>query len=81
MKKRRKFVFVCTGSDCKSNGAKDFAGKIKHTLQSGAYRGKFKLVKTKCMDCCKSGPVAVVNNQLVKKAGLEQLLSELDREV
>ncbi|WP_439483863.1 (2Fe-2S) ferredoxin domain-containing protein [Cyclobacterium plantarum] len=77
MKKRRKFIFVCSGSDCKSNGAKNFAGKIKQILNEGEFRGKFKMVKTKCMDCCKSGPVAVVNNQLIKKADLDQLISEL----
>lgn len=80
MKKRRKFIFVCSGSDCKSNGAKDFTGKIKQTLHGGEFRGQFKMVKTKCMDCCKSGPVAVVNNQLIKKADLDELISELKGE-
>ncbi|SHN13388.1 Thioredoxin-like [2Fe-2S] ferredoxin [Cyclobacterium lianum] len=79
MKKRRKFIFVCTGSDCKANGARDFTDKIKRTINEAPYKGKFKLVKTKCMDCCKTGPVAVVDDQLVKKADMEQLTSLLGK--
>ncbi|SEJ74002.1 Thioredoxin-like [2Fe-2S] ferredoxin [Cyclobacterium xiamenense] len=77
MKKRRKFIFVCLGSDCKSNKAKSFAEDIGSIIHSGSFRGKYKLVKTKCMDCCKSGPVAVVNDQLIKKGDLKQLVEEL----
>ncbi|WP_162340092.1 (2Fe-2S) ferredoxin domain-containing protein [Cyclobacterium salsum] len=77
MKKRRTFIFACSGSDCKSNGAKAFADAIKGTISEKAFRGKFKLVKTKCMDCCKSGPVAVIKNELIKKGDLEQLVKEL----
>ncbi|MDN3689326.1 (2Fe-2S) ferredoxin domain-containing protein [Cyclobacterium jeungdonense] len=80
MKKRRKFIFVCLGSDCKSNGAKTFVEAIKETINEKHFRGKFKLVKTKCMDCCKSGPVVVVNDHLVKNGDLNQLVKELEME-
>jgi NADH:ubiquinone oxidoreductase subunit E len=80
MKKRRKFFFVCQGSDCKSNKAKRFAEDIGAILHSGPHRGKFKLVKTKCMDCCKSGPVAVVADQLIKKGDLKHLEQALATE-
>ncbi|WP_162417999.1 (2Fe-2S) ferredoxin domain-containing protein [Cyclobacterium roseum] len=80
MKKRRTFIFACTGSDCKSNGGKAFAEAIKETINEKPFRGKFKLVKTKCMDCCKSGPVVVIKNELIKKGDLEQLVKELAQE-
>ncbi len=80
MKKRRTFIFACSGSDCKSNGAKAFAEAIKGSIGEKRFRGKFKLVKTKCMDCCKSGPVVVINNKLIKNGDLEQLVKELEQE-
>ena len=78
MKNRRTFIFVCSGSDCKSNGAKGFSGDIKRAINQDQFRGKFKMVRTKCMDCCKSGPVAVINNSLIKEGDLKQLKKELD---
>ncbi|GEO22318.1 (2Fe-2S) ferredoxin domain-containing protein [Cyclobacterium qasimii] len=73
MKPRRKFIFVCNGKDCKKNDAKSFSEAIKNTIKEGDFRGNFKMVKSKCMDCCKSGPVAVFNNELIKKGDHEKL--------
>lgn len=54
---------------------------IKETINEKHFRGKFKLVKTRCMDCCKSGPVVVVNDQLVKNGELRHLVKELEMEL
>ncbi|AKP52407.1 (2Fe-2S) ferredoxin domain-containing protein [Cyclobacterium amurskyense] len=74
MKPRRKFVFVCNGKDCKKNDAKSFTEVIKNTIKEDDFRGNFKLVKSKCMDCCKSGPVAVIGHELIKKGDKDKLL-------
>ncbi len=37
-------------------------------LKTKEHMGKYKLVKTKCMDFCKSGPMAVINNEVIKRA-------------
>ena len=77
MKARKKFIFACNGKDCKKNGSEPFTKTIKKAIEEGELKGKYKLVKSKCMDCCKSGPVAVMNQQLVKKGDAEKLVSIL----
>jgi NADH:ubiquinone oxidoreductase subunit E len=64
----RKFIFICNGSDCKEKGCKDLQTEIKDLVKSEDHKGKYKIIKTKCMDFCKSAPVIVVNNEVVKKA-------------
>jgi NADH-quinone oxidoreductase subunit F len=64
----RKFIFVCTGSDCKKAGCKKLQKEIKDLIASEDHKGQYKIVKTKCMDFCKSGPIVVVNNEVMKKA-------------
>ncbi|WP_209331692.1 (2Fe-2S) ferredoxin domain-containing protein [Lunatimonas salinarum] len=66
MGRYRKFVFVCTGSDCKKAGCKTLMKDLKQILSLDPHRGSFKLVKTKCMDFCKSGPVMVFENEVFK---------------
>lgn len=81
MKPRRKYIFICNGKDCKKNDAKSFSLAIKEELKSGVLRGNYKLVKSKCMDCCKSGPIAVYNNHLIKKGDIDQLIKILKLEL
>ncbi|MEX2513695.1 MAG: (2Fe-2S) ferredoxin domain-containing protein [Cyclobacteriaceae bacterium] len=77
MGKYRKFIFVCAGSDCKKNGCKTFLKEIKNFLSHDANKGKYKIVKTKCMDFCKTGPIAVVNNEIIKSGDLEDLRKKI----
>ncbi|MEX2569555.1 MAG: (2Fe-2S) ferredoxin domain-containing protein [Cyclobacteriaceae bacterium] len=77
MGKYRKFIFVCTGSDCKKNGCKAFLKEIKNILSHETNKGKYKMVKTKCMDFCKSGPIAVVNNEIIKDGDFEDLRKKI----
>jgi NADH:ubiquinone oxidoreductase subunit E len=81
MKERKKFIFVCSGKDCKKNGAGYFSKTIKNAMGEVNFKGKFKLVKSNCMDCCKSGPVAVMGQQLIKKGDVEKLVDILSNEV
>ncbi|MBD8489094.1 (2Fe-2S) ferredoxin domain-containing protein [Echinicola sp. CAU 1574] len=74
----RKFIFVCTGSDCKKNGCKGLLKEAKDVIKLDDHKGKYKLVKTKCMDFCKTGPVVVVSNEVIKKADKMKLKMALD---
>lgn len=69
----RKFIFICTGSDCKKNGCKGLLKEANALIKLDDHKGKYKLVKTKCMDFCKSGPIAVYNNEVIKKCDKETL--------
>lgn len=73
----RKFIFVCTGSDCKSEGSKKLDSALKDLIKSEDYKGQYKVIKTKCMDFCKSAPVVVINNEVHKKAKVEELKKKL----
>ncbi|MCH6233110.1 NAD(P)H-dependent oxidoreductase subunit E [Cognataquiflexum rubidum] len=73
----RKFIFICNGSDCKKEGCKKLQQEIKDLVKSDDHKGKYKIVKTKCMDFCKSAPVVVVNNEVVKKADIPSLRKKM----
>jgi NADH-quinone oxidoreductase subunit F len=73
----RKFIFVCNGSDCKREGCKKLQCEIKELTKSEDYKGKYKIIKTKCMDFCKSAPVVVINNDVIKKADIASLKKKI----
>jgi NADH:ubiquinone oxidoreductase subunit E len=73
MSPHRKFIFICNGSDCKKAGCKKLHSEIKGLIKSEDNKGKYKLIKTKCMDFCKSAPSVIMQNELIKKADLEVL--------
>jgi NADH:ubiquinone oxidoreductase subunit E len=73
----RKFIFVCTGSDCKSEGSKKLEAGLKDLIKSEDYKGQYKVIRTKCMDFCKSAPVVVINNEVYKKSKIEELKKKL----
>lgn len=73
----RKFIFICNGSDCKKEGCKKLQHEVKDLVKSEDHKGKYKIVKTKCMDFCKSAPIVVINNEVVKKADIHSLKKKL----
>lgn len=73
----RKFIFICNGSDCKKEGCKSLLHEIKDLIKSDDHKGKYKIIKTKCMDFCKSAPAVVVNNEVIKKADLHALKKKM----
>jgi NADH:ubiquinone oxidoreductase subunit E len=75
--KYRKFIFVCSGDDCKGKGAKKLHEDLKDTMHEPSYRGEYKIIKTKCMDFCKSAPVVIFNNEVIKKANIMQIQQKL----
>lgn len=77
MKAHRKLIFVCTGSDCKKSGAKSLLKDLKELTLDKGLKGKCQLIKTKCMDRCKSAPMVILEDHFIKKAKTEQLLEKL----
>jgi NADH:ubiquinone oxidoreductase subunit E len=73
----RKFIFICNGSDCKEEGCKKLQHEIKDLLKSEDHKGKYKIIKTKCMDFCKSAPVVVYHNEVIKKADLHAVKKKI----
>ncbi len=77
MKLNRKLVFVCTGSDCKKCGSKSLYKELKVSIKQPDLKGDVKLIKTKCLDMCKSGPMVIVEDQFLKKSTLRDVLERL----
>ena len=73
----RKFIFVCSGSDCKHSGSKKLENAVKELIKSEGHKGKFKVIRTKCMDFCKSAPIVFINNEVLRKADLELVQNKL----
>jgi NADH:ubiquinone oxidoreductase subunit E len=73
----RKFIFVCHGSDCKREGCKKLQSDLKDLVKQSEHKGKYKIIKTKCMDFCKSAPTVVINNEVIKKADLDAVERKL----
>lgn len=78
MGRYRKFIFVCTGSDCKKNGCKGLVKDTKDLIKLDDHKGQYKLVKTKCMDFCKTGPMVIINNEVIKKSTKEKVKQALE---
>ncbi|WP_143960656.1 (2Fe-2S) ferredoxin domain-containing protein [Litoribacter populi] len=79
MAEQRDFIFVCTGSDCKSGGCKKLLSELKEMTKFPSYRGRFKIIKTKCMDFCKTGPMVIYKEEVVKKASIVTLRELFDK--
>lgn len=79
MESKRKLIFICGGSDCKKSGSKILKKEIGNELSSKELKGQCKLIKTKCMDFCKSAPVVIVGEYVCKKATLEKVLFQIKK--
>ncbi len=79
MKHPRKLIFLCTGSDCKKSGCKALTKELKKELAKPSHKGKYKFIRTKCLDMCKSAPVAIVEDFFVKKASVKKVINQVER--
>jgi len=79
MKHKRELVFVCAGSDCKKAGSKQLKKSLKKEFSEGEWKGTCKLISTKCMDMCKSSPLAIVDNHFIKKADHPKVISAIKK--
>ncbi len=58
------FVFVCTGSDCKSE-SKKLQKAFKEALDKNGLKKVSQVIKTKCTGRCKEAPVVIVGNEWI----------------
>lgn len=79
MKHSRELVFVCTGSDCKKAGGKKLLKELEKEVKNEPFKGKCKLIATKCMDMCKSCPMAIIDSQFIKRADATKVESAIKK--
>ncbi|HAH35418.1 MAG TPA: NAD-reducing hydrogenase, alpha subunit [Algoriphagus sp.] len=79
MKHSRQLVFICTGSDCKKAGSKLIKKDLKIASKQNPWKGCCKLIQTKCLDMCKSAPVAIVEDHFLKKTSTEKILDQMKK--
>lgn len=79
MKLNRELIFICTGSECKKSGGKSILKGLKAECKQGPLKGSLKLIKTKCLDMCKSAPVVIVGDYFCKKTSTEKVLEKLKK--
>jgi len=79
MQHKRKLVFVCAGSDCKKSGGKSLKKDLKESFKQGEFKGNCKLISTKCLDMCKSAPMAIVGDHFCKHATLQKVLNQIKK--
>ncbi|MGK7390560.1 MAG: (2Fe-2S) ferredoxin domain-containing protein [Candidatus Cyclobacteriaceae bacterium M2_1C_046] len=71
----KKYIFICTGSDCKKAGSKKMTKELSKYLKEEKLRSSVRIIKTKCMDQCKKAPNAIADNQVYHKTSIEELKS------
>lgn len=74
----KKYIFICTGSDCKKNGSKLLKKALSGQMKSTGPKAPVDIIATKCIGHCKKGPNVIVDNCLyhkVKEKDLEGILS------
>ena len=79
MSEKRDLIFICTGSACKKTGAKTLVKELKRVMADSPNKGNYKLIKTKCIDRCKSAPLVIIKDQFLKKASLDKVLIQLKK--
>jgi len=65
-KKLVRYYFVCTGKDCLKRGAKELLDSLEQELPTISQFNTV-VIKTKCIDLCKRGPLLVVDNVCYEK--------------
>lgn len=56
-------VFICTGKDCKKRGAKEIYNDTRSLIRSSGCSRDVRVLKLKCNDYCKQGPVVILMPQ------------------
>ena len=77
MHKQKKYIFICTGSDCKKAGSKKIIKELSGYLKEEKLKSSVRIIKTKCMDHCKKAPNAIVDNDICHKTSVEELKSKI----
>ena len=73
--KARQYIFICTGKDCKKNGSKELLKELKKYRKGK----KLRVIKTKCMDHCKKGPNAIIDNTIYHYTTAGELITAIEK--
>jgi NADH-quinone oxidoreductase subunit F len=71
-KHTHKYIFICGSKSCRKRGSNKLIAELKDFIKSKGLKREIKLVKTKCMDYCKSGPNLINNDQLYHEVNPEE---------
>lgn len=52
-----RYIFVCTGKDCRKAGGKEIAKTLKLALRAEKRLKDTRVIRTRCTDNCKRAPV------------------------
>jgi NADH:ubiquinone oxidoreductase subunit E len=76
MKERKKFdsiISVCSGKKCREKGSDVIFETFRKSIKEGNCSGKTLLIKRKCLDHCKNGPIVIKENTLITRFRLKEI--------
>jgi NADH-quinone oxidoreductase subunit F len=76
MKKKQKYdelICICMGKKCRKNGSDEIYRFFRETLKKADLRSDPLLIRTKCLDRCKEGPVIIRKNRIITRFSFEEV--------
>ena len=76
MRKKQKYdelICICMGKKCRKNGSREIYLSLRESLKKADLQSDSLLVKTKCLDRCKEGPVVIRENRIFTRFRLEKV--------
>lgn len=76
-------VLICTAKDCKKRGAKELYDDIRSEIRNAGCSKQARVLKLKCTDYCKRGPVVILmpQNQWLLDKSTDEILEAVRRGV
>ena len=76
MSEGKRYIFICTGKDCKKAGAERIKKHLKSLRKENAALNNIEVIKTHCIDFCKKGPNLIIKDKVFNGVS-EESLSEI----
>ncbi len=68
-------ICVCTGKKCKKKGSKEIFKAFRESIKGKNIDKSFLVIKTKCLDLCKIGPIVIQEGRLQTNFHVDQIKS------
>ncbi len=78
IKKVKSILFVCTGKDCKKNGAGRLRKKLKKEMDRNKMNAGVRIAKCKCLDQCNKAPVIYYCKNILQEIQVEDAGAVID---
>ncbi|MBK6267248.1 (2Fe-2S) ferredoxin domain-containing protein [Marivirga sp. S37H4] len=75
----QKYIFICGSKDCQKNGSEQLKSALKELIKENNLKDEVRIIKTKCMDFCKSGPNLIVQDHLYHKVSSREAKAILNK--